>query len=81
VKRWLGGLEPAWTLLSYDSFAALRALPSPKTGPIRLATGLTREELEQSACFPRCIAPPGCCVIGHRLENNGDGQSRPDDRG
>jgi len=22
VKRWLGGLEPAWTLLSYGSFTA-----------------------------------------------------------
>jgi hypothetical protein len=29
VKRWLGGLEPAWTLLDDASFAALRAPPSP----------------------------------------------------
>jgi hypothetical protein len=48
VKRWLGGLEPAWTLLSYDSFTALHAPPSPKTGPIRLATDLTKDEIEQS---------------------------------
>lgn len=48
VKRWLGGLEPAWTLLSYDSFTALQAPPSP-TGPIWLATDLTKDEIEQSA--------------------------------
>ena len=49
VKRWLGGLEPAWTLLSYGSFTALRGPPSPKTGAIRLATDLTKDEIEQSA--------------------------------
>jgi hypothetical protein len=40
VKRWLGGLEPAWTLQEYDSFTALRRTPSPTTGPIRLAADL-----------------------------------------
>ena len=45
VKRWLGGLEPAWTLLSYGSFTALQGPPSPKTGAIRLAADLTKEKL------------------------------------
>jgi hypothetical protein len=49
VKRWLGGLEPAWTLLDYDSFKALHDPPSPTKGSIRLATELTELELEQSA--------------------------------
>jgi hypothetical protein len=49
VKRWLGGLEPAWTLLDYASFTALRAPPSPAMGPIRLAANLTHDELQQSA--------------------------------
>ena len=49
VKRWLGGLEPAWTLLDCDSFTALRGPPSPTTGPIRLATNLTQDEIQQSA--------------------------------
>ena len=49
VKRWLGGLEPAWTLLEYDSFQALQDPPSPTTGPIRLATDLTEDELKESA--------------------------------
>jgi hypothetical protein len=49
VKRWLGGLERAWTLLSYESFTGLRAPPSPTTGPIRLATDVTKGEIERSA--------------------------------
>ena len=49
VKRWLGGLEPAWTLPDDASFAALRAPPSPAMGPIRLAANLTHDELQQSA--------------------------------
>ncbi len=40
VRRWLDGVEPAWTLLDDDSFNALRhSSPSP-TGAIRLATNL-----------------------------------------
>jgi hypothetical protein len=49
VKRWLGGLEPAWTLLDYESFKALHDPPSPTAGAIRLATDLTKDELEKSA--------------------------------
>jgi hypothetical protein len=49
VRRWLGGVEPAWTLLDQGSFAALGRSPSPAAGPIRLASDLTREEIQQSA--------------------------------
>jgi len=49
VRSWLGGVEPAWTLLDQDSFAALRRRPSPTAGPIRLATDLTDHEIQQSA--------------------------------
>ena len=49
VRRWLGGVEPAWTLLDQASFAALREPPSPTAGPIRHAADLTQEEVEQSA--------------------------------
>ena len=47
VRNWLGGVEPAWTLLHIDSFVALHRPPSPTTGPIRLASDLT--EIRQSA--------------------------------
>jgi hypothetical protein len=49
VRRWLGGVEPAWTLLAPDSCFALRAPPSPITGPIRLAADLAPEEIERAA--------------------------------
>ena len=49
IANWLGGIEPAWTLLDQTSLANLRYPPSPGSGPIQLATDLTREEIEQSA--------------------------------
>jgi hypothetical protein len=48
VKSWLGGVEPAWTLLDDASFAALARSPSPTVGPIRLASDLTEEEIQHS---------------------------------
>jgi hypothetical protein len=49
VKRWLGGVEPAWTLLDQASFEALRR-PLSRTGggPVRLAADLTPDEVERS---------------------------------
>jgi hypothetical protein len=49
VQQWLDGIHPAWTLLDQASFDALRHSPSPSGGPIRLASDLTEEEIEQSA--------------------------------
>src|SRR5277367_5622218 len=49
VQRWLGGVEPAWTLLDQPSFTALHRPPSPIEGPIRLATDLTQNQTGQSA--------------------------------
>ena len=42
VKRWLGDIEPAWTLLDQKSFFALRHPPTPQGSAIRLATDLTQ---------------------------------------
>lgn len=49
VQRWLGGVEPAWTLLDQASFVALHRPPSPMAGAIRLGTDLTHDEVQQSA--------------------------------
>jgi hypothetical protein len=49
VRNWLGGIEPAWTLLDLASFNALRRPPSPTAGPIRLAADLADDEIQQSA--------------------------------
>ena len=49
VQNWLGGIEPAWTLLDHQSFASLVEPPSPTSGTIRLAADLTDQELQKSA--------------------------------
>ncbi|MBM4225440.1 MAG: hypothetical protein FJ167_11830, partial [Gammaproteobacteria bacterium] len=49
VRNWLGGIEPAWTLLDLASFNALRRPPSPTAGPIRLAADLADGDIQQSA--------------------------------
>jgi hypothetical protein len=49
VRNWLGGIEPAWTLLDQQSFASLGEPPSPTGGAIRLASDLTDQELQKSA--------------------------------
>jgi hypothetical protein len=67
VRAWLGGIEPAWTLLDQLSFDSLRHVPPLPSGrPIRLATDLSADELQQSAVasstallLRRAIAAPG----------------------
>jgi hypothetical protein len=49
ARNWLGGIEPAWTLLDQASFAALHRAPSPTEGPIRLASDFAPEKIQQSA--------------------------------
>lgn len=49
VMRWLGGIEPAWTLLDQTSFNALGHPPSSPEGAIRLTTDIAPEELQHSA--------------------------------
>lgn len=49
VKTWLGGIEPAWTLLDVDSFNALAFPRSATDGPIHMATDLSLAEINQSA--------------------------------
>ena len=46
---WLGGLEPAWTLLDRKSLDALMEEPSGDNPPLRLATDLTEDERALSA--------------------------------
>jgi hypothetical protein len=56
IRRWLGGVEPAWTMLDRASFAALRHPPSPIFGPIRLAADLTPDEFGQSPVARNALA-------------------------
>jgi hypothetical protein len=49
VRRWLNGVEPAWTMLEFNSLNALRDEPSAKNHAIRLEPNLTSTEISGSA--------------------------------
>jgi hypothetical protein len=49
VRKWLEGVEPAWTLLTFDSLRALRQEPSAGHTAIRIANDLNAEEIADSA--------------------------------
>jgi hypothetical protein len=49
VRKWLEGVEPAWTLLTYDSLRALRQEPSAAQTAIRIANDLSADEIAGSA--------------------------------
>src|SRR6266850_8245592 len=49
VRRWLNGVEPAWTMLEFNSLDALRHEPSAGNHAIRLEPDLTDAEISGSA--------------------------------
>ena len=49
VRQWLDGVEPAWTLLTFDSLRALRQEPSAVQTAIRIANDLSADEIASSA--------------------------------
>ena len=49
VRKWLDGIEPAWTLLTFDSLRALRQEPSASQAAIRIANDLSADEIAGSA--------------------------------
>jgi hypothetical protein len=49
VRKWLDGVEPAWTLLTFDSLRALRREPSIGQAAIRIANDLSADEIAGSA--------------------------------
>jgi hypothetical protein len=49
IRRWLNGVEPAWTMLEFDSFNALHQQPSASNRAIRLEPNLTETDLSGSA--------------------------------
>jgi hypothetical protein len=48
VRQWLGRIEPAWTLLTFDSLRALRQEPSAVQTAIRIANDLKADEIDAS---------------------------------
>jgi hypothetical protein len=49
IRKWLDGVEPAWTLLTFDSLRALRQEPSAVETAIRIADDLNADEIACSA--------------------------------
>src|SRR6202040_3947008 len=49
VRRWLNGVEPAWTMLEFNSLNALRHEPSSSNHAIRLQPDLADAEISGSA--------------------------------
>jgi len=49
VRRWRNGVEPAWTMLEFDSLNALRHEPSTNNHAIRLEPDLGDAEISGSA--------------------------------
>jgi hypothetical protein len=56
VRRWLGDIEPAWTLLDQPSFTALRQPPSTPGSALKLTTDLTPDEIALSAIARSALA-------------------------
>jgi hypothetical protein len=48
VRHWLGGVEPAWTLLTFESLRALPQEPSTVQTAIRIANDLSADEVAGS---------------------------------
>lgn len=48
VRLWLNGIEPAWTMLEFDSFNALHDEPSASNPAIRLEPNLPDSEISES---------------------------------
>jgi hypothetical protein len=48
VRRWLNGVEPAWTILDFNSFNALHDEPSASNDAIRLEANLPASEISGS---------------------------------
>src|SRR5690348_3987540 len=49
VRRWLNGVEPAWTMLEFNSLNAVRHEPSASNHAIRLEPDLADAEISRSA--------------------------------
>jgi hypothetical protein len=55
VRRWLNGVEPAWTMLEFDSFNALHDEPSASNHAIRLEPDLANAEISASAVVANAL--------------------------
>src|ERR1700719_1753625 len=56
VRQWLNGVEPAWTMLEFNSLNALRHEPSTSNHAIRLEPDLANAEIAGSAVTANALS-------------------------
>ena len=66
VRRWLGGVDPAWTLLDMESLNALRREPSKDNRALRVASDLTGVDIASSA-----VARNTLILLCHAADGDG----------
>ena len=66
VQGWLEGVEPAWTLLTFESLLALRHEPSAVQSAIQIANDLSVDEIAGSA-----VARNTLILLKHAIERVG----------
>ena len=66
VRQWLNGVEPAWTMLEFDSYCALHEEPSISNRTIRLEPGLAPTDLSESA-----VARNAMILLRQAVETDG----------
>jgi hypothetical protein len=66
VRQWLDGVEPAWTLLTFDSLRALRQEPSAVQTAIRIANDLGADEIAGSP-----VARNALILLRQAIESGG----------
>jgi len=69
VRQWLDGVEPAWTLLAFDSLRALRQEPSAGQTAIQIANDLSADEIAGSA-----VARNTLILLRRAIERGGLGR-------
>jgi hypothetical protein len=78
ILSWLNGIEPAWTLLDFDSFNALHDELSANNQAIRLEPNLTSKEIADSAVTANALLLPPTSTRNRGTET--DGHWQPDSR-
>ena len=66
VRQWLDGVEPAWTLLTFESLRTLRQEPSAVQTAVRIANDLSVDEV---VCSP--VARNTLILLRQTIERDG----------
>jgi hypothetical protein len=74
IRDWLNGVEPAWTMLDFDSINSLHREPSASNRAIRLEPNLTEMDLSGSAvsCTARILLQRAIETGGLKLTQTGN---------